>query len=482
VFKKMSQGFPGPHFHASQEKTASIRKEAWMGLARGQATRGDIRLDRRRETIVNRVVATGSLVQRKVGGDRKGEMAMKNFLASPKVTVASAVKADVELTAAAARGRRIVAAQDTAEVNFSGRDKRRKGLGPGGDGKTPGFFTHAVIAIDADDEAVIGLVSVQIWTREMAPDAEDAKRSFENRESARWLNGPENAAEVLDGAAEIIVVGDRESDIYPVFARKPKRVNLLVRAAQNRKLSDGRLLFEAPSAWPVLGGQIVEVAPKGTGDKGRTAKVLFKAGTVTLARPANSGGKNDPKTLTLTMVEVCETDAPEGVKPLLWRLITTLPAGNLEEAMEAVRLYRLRWRIEQLFRTLKKDGLDLEATQLEEADSIMKLAALGVVASCRIMQLVDARDGSGRPATDVIAPERIEMAAAISDSLEGRTERQKNPWEKGSLSWLAWIAARLGGWNCYYKKPGPKTMADGWKRLKAMLEGAAIAMGRLQLA
>ena len=64
---------------------------------------------------------------------------------------------------------------------------------------------------------------------------------------------------------------------------------------------------------------------------------------------------------------------------------------------------------------------------------------------------------------------------------KGRTERQKNPWKKSSLSWLAWIAARLGGWNCYYKKPGPKTVADGWKRLQAMLQGAAIAMGRLQL-
>jgi hypothetical protein len=93
----------------------------------------------------------------------------------------------------------------------------------------------------------------------------------------------------------------------------------------------------------------------------------------------------------------------------------------------------------------------------------------------------DARDGSKRPAAGAIAPEQIEVAAAIGGSLEGRTERQKNPWEKGSLAWLAWIAARLGGWNCYYRKPGPKTMADGWKRLQAMLEGAAIAIGRLQL-
>src|SRR5208282_3363183 len=294
----------------------------------------------------------------------------------------------------------IVAAQDTTEVNFSGRDKRRKGLGPGGDGKTPGFFTHAVIAIDADDEAVIGPVSAQIWTRETAQAVEYTKRPFEERESARWLKAAESAAEVLDGAEQIVVVGDRESDIYLLFSRKPQRVHLVVRAARDRQLSCGGLMFGASSAWPVLGGQIVEVAPKGIGDKGRTAKVLLKAGTVTVKRPARGCGKRDPQTLTLTMVEATEIEAPAGAKPLLWRLITTLPARSLTEAMEVVRLYRLRWRIEQLFRTLKKDGLDLEATQHEEASRIMKLAALGVVASCRIMQLVDARDGSRRAATE----------------------------------------------------------------------------------
>lgn len=452
-----------------------------MGLAKGQATKGDIRLDRRREAIVASVIATGSLVQRKVGGDRNGEIAMLNFLASPKVTAASVLEADVRLTAAAARGRRIVVPQDTTEVNFSGRDKRRKGLGPAGDGKTAGFFIHAAIAVDAGDEAVIGPVSAEIWTRGTTERADYTKRAFEDKESARWLKGAQSAAEALDGAEQIIVAGDRESDIYPVFARKPEPVHLVIRAARDRKLSCGGLMFEAAASWPVLGGQIVEVAPKGIGDKGRAAKVLIKAGPVSIKRPARGCSKTDPQTLTLTLVEALEIDAPAGVKPLAWRLVTTLSAGKLEEAIEVVRLYRLRWRIEQLFRTLKKDGLDLEASQHEEASRIMKLAALGVVASCRILQLVDARDGGGRPATDALPPGQIELAAAISDSLEGATERQKNPWQKGSLSWLAWIAARLGGWNCYYGKPGPKTMASGWKRLQAMLEGAALAMGRLQL-
>ena len=196
-----------------------------MGLAKGQTTRGDIRLDRRRDAIVNGIVATGSLVQRKVGGDRNGEIAMKNFLGSPKATVESVMAADVALTAAAAKGRRVVAAQDTTEVNFSGRDKRRKGLGPGGDGKTSGIFHPRHLAMDADDEAVIGPVAAQIWTRAAEQAIEYTKLPFEEKESARWLKGAESAAEVLDGAEQIVVVGDRESDIYPLFARKPKRVD-----------------------------------------------------------------------------------------------------------------------------------------------------------------------------------------------------------------------------------------------------------------
>jgi hypothetical protein len=55
--------------------------------------------------------------------------------------------------------------------------------------------------------------------------------------------------------------------------------------------------------------------------------------------------------------------------------------------------------------------------------------------------------------------------------LEGKTPRQKYPHPTGWLPWLAWIIARLGGWNCYYKPPGPKTMRTGWDKLAAMTRG-----------
>jgi hypothetical protein len=42
----------------------------------------------------------------------------------------------------------------------------------------------------------------------------------------------------------------------------------------------------------------------------------------------------------------------------------------------------------------------------------------------------------------------LSVAEAIGPTLEGNTERQKNPHPPHSLAWLAWIIARLGGWNC----------------------------------
>jgi hypothetical protein len=98
--------------------------------------------------------------------------------------------------------------------------------------------------------------------------------------------------------------------------------------------------------------------------------------------------------------------------------------------------------------------------------------------AARTIQLVDARDGSSRPATDVADEELIVAAQAIGPTLEGSTLRQKNPHEPGSLAWLSWIAARLGGWNCYYKPPGPKTIRTGWNKLAVMAAGYALAMAQ----
>jgi hypothetical protein len=281
-------------------------------------------------------------------------------------------------------------------------------------------------------------------------------------------------------AAEVIDVSDREGDIYQHFARRPEDVGMVVRAHHDRKLVGGGQMFAAAEGFGKGFVREVFVAPRGPGDKGRTAKVLVRAGTVEVARPATADPAKDPASLTLGLVEVIEIEPPagKGVKPVVWRIVTTLPVGKPHEIDRIVRIYRLRWRVEQLFRTMKSHGLKLEDSQLEAAHRLFKVSALALVAAARIIMLVDARAGGPRPATDLIAPELIEPVAAIASSLEGRTARQKNGHAKGSLAWLAWVVARLGGWNCYYKPPGPKTMRQGWDRFAAIAEGFTLAHAR----
>ena len=440
---------------------------------------GDVRLDRRADIITEQIVATGSLVPRRFGGGRKGELAAGRFLDSPKVTPEAILETHINRTAAAAQGRRrIVAIQDTTEVNFSGRDRSRTGLGPGAAGTAKGLFIHATVAVDQDSEQIVGVLDAQIWTR---PPAGRRKRrqacTVEEKETMRWITAMKCAhLRLLRVATKRIHITDREGDFYPLLARVPDGDDLVIRARHNRKMPAGGRLFDEADAWPDLGVSEIVVPPRGPGGKPRKARVALRAARVRLGKPESRIATPDPDEIEIGLVEVREIDPPTGAKAVHWRLLTTLPMATREEAAEVVRLYRLRWRIEQVFRALKSDGLALEETQVEAADRLFKLAALGLTAAVRILQLVDARDGCDRPATDVIDAKLIEPAAAIGKTLEGKTKRQQNPHAKGTLGWLSWIAARLGGWNCYYKKPGPKTMAIGWRQLAAMIAGFVIAM------
>jgi len=227
----------------------------------------DVRPDRRADVITGQIVVTGSLVPRRFGGGRKGELAAGRFLDSPKVTPEAILDIHVMRTAAAAQGRRIVAIQDTTEVNFSGRDRSRRGLGPGADGKAKGFFIHATVAVDADSEQLVGVLDAQIWTR---PPAGRRKRrqacTVEEKETMRWITAMKQAhLRLLRAATKRIHITDREGDFYPLLARVPEGDDLVIRARHNRKMPAGGRLFDAADAWPDLGVSEIVVPPRGPG-------------------------------------------------------------------------------------------------------------------------------------------------------------------------------------------------------------------------
>ncbi len=257
----------------------------------------------------------------------------------------------------------------------------------------------------------------------------------------------------------MVVVADRESDIYASFARRPASVDLIVRAAQDRALQDGASLFAATAGWPELARTEVLVAPSRTGVRGRVETVALRAGPVVICRPHYRHDPSAPPQRRLTMVEAREVDGPGDGQPLLWRLLTTLDVTDAAGAADVIRLYRLRWRIEEIFRSLKAEGMRMEDTQMQDAGRLFKLALVGLAAATRTMQLVDARDGSPRPASDVIDAAVLPAAEAIALTLEGKTARQQNPHPRHSLAWLSWIIARLADGTATANSPDPKLCA-----------------------
>jgi hypothetical protein len=131
---------------------------------------------------------------------------------------------DLVLSAACA-GRRVVAAQDTTEINFLARSLGRRGLKPVMMERRRGAFCHAMVAVDVEDEAVLGVVHASIWTRPTKQAATTGPRSIEDKESSLWIEGSTVAADWLRGVAQLIIVADRESDIYSQFVCTPRGPN-----------------------------------------------------------------------------------------------------------------------------------------------------------------------------------------------------------------------------------------------------------------
>jgi hypothetical protein len=366
-----------------------------------------------------------------------------------------------------------LAIQDTTEVKFPTTAQRRRGLGPVKKGNTYGVVAHAMIAVDADSHACLGLVGGDVRTRDGVVTEPHRDRPLSERESRRWIETAERAKHVLASAAMVTVVADRESDMYPAWASVPRPgFHLLSRAMVDRRLAGGGTLFGAAEGFAVAGTRTIKLPARQPDRAARTATVEMRFGEVEICRPRDERDHSLAKTVRLRLIEVCEVDPPEGVEPLHWRLLTTHDVADAEKAWQIVGWYQARWVIEQLFRVTKSQGLQLEDSQLASADRLVKLTATAIKAACIDIQLVQERDGKHKlPASTVYTEPEIETLEALVPTLEGKTERQKNPHPPRSLARACWVIARLGGWNCYYKPPGPITFRHGMEQFHAIHRG-----------
>jgi hypothetical protein len=397
---------------------------------------------------------------RQLGGNRAGEMRITRFLHNRKVGVAEMISTASARTCAQAAGRHVLVIQDTSALRVD-----EKGLG---------LSFHPLVAVDANEGTILGLVDNFFLTRKGGERAAYKQRNFEEKDSRRWLRGAERAAALAEvGATCVTVVEDREGDIYESFAFKPPHVEKLVRAAQDRRLADGSSLFAKADAWDEAGQMVVEL-PAAPGRKARTARLSLRFGKLAIMRPHNRKGsqRQVPKTVMVTLVIGCETNPPAEEEAAVWFLLTTHQVNDIADARRIIGFYRLRWTIEQLFRTMKTKGFAVEALRQEQDGPLEKLVTAILIAAIKVMQLVAEREGKARrPSTDIVDPDDQPALERVNQDLEGKTEKQKNPHPKGTLAFAGWVFARLGGWTGYYGKPGPIVMLRGLTQFHAIKHG-----------
>jgi Transposase DDE domain. len=435
---------------------------------------GDMRLEKIGALLFKRLLEKLTVCIKSLGGDRATEVAFHRFLdnknVDPKTINDELSKRTNEICSGKSH---VLCLQDTVQLTYPTQAVKKNKFGPTGDENTKGLFVHPGIIVDATNRDVLGTSGMITWCRSEKPAKKPkSSRPIEEKESIRWIDTALCARETITNAETITVVGDRESDIFEVFERVPdQRTYLIVRASHDRVLETDEKISERLDATEMVGTYDIEL-PAITGKrKARTATLAIKYTSLSL--------KNLEEPVNIFCVSAAEiSSVPQDETPISWILLTTHVVNSLKTAKQILIWYTWRWIIEQIFRTMKNKGLKIEDSQIEDPKKLEILSILSVATAIKVMMLVESRDGKNeRKASDLFTKEEIVLMFLLLKKLEGRTEKQRNPYVKNSLAWAAWVIARLGGWNGYRSEspPGPITMLRGLQKFELQYEGWLLA-------
>jgi hypothetical protein len=187
-----------------------------------------------------------------------------------------------------------------------------------------------------------------------------------------------------------------------------------------------------------------------------TLQIRFQA----LRLEAPSRKANEPA-LQLWAVEAREEAPPEGAEPILWRLLSTLPVTNLQEAIQRVSWYAQRWSIE-VFHKIVKSVCRAEAHQNETTPRLLRRLMLDLLVAWRIQVLTQVgRQYPNLPASDYFTDS--EWKALSSYMNPGSPPATQAP----SLGQMTHWIGRMGGFvKCKSNpQPGIITLGRGLARL-----------------
>jgi hypothetical protein len=369
----------------------------------------------------------------------------------------------------------VIVAQDTTELNYT-THKGAKGLGAiNANPASRGLLMHTALALTGEG-VPLGLLSQETWARD--PDtfgsaAQRRRRPVAEKESQKWLTGLQGVAEALPAGPRVVLVQDREADVFAFLAApRPPHIELIVRVCQPRRVEveasrEGRprTVLEAARQAPILGQVRVQV-PRKPGQPEREAVVELAATAVVVKAPRRRSADVPAASQALWVVRATELEPPSGCKPIEWILLTTAVVDGFAAACRCVHDYALRWRVERFHYTLKQ-GCTVERLQFEEAHTLKNALALYSIVAWRLLWLTyTARQQPQAPATELIAPLDLRVLEEATQA-PVRTARE-----------AIRAIAQLGGFptNPSAQEPGVKVLWRGLRRLEAMVEGWVLAL------
>ena len=390
----------------------------------------------------------------------------------------------------------ILAIQDTCYISYKDH-KKTTGLGiiasrirsQHTNFQAHGLVMHTSFAITTDG-LPLGLLDQQIKSRpELSKEVRELKKRshnialpIEDKESIRWLDSLEqsNSFELKD--TNIVTICDREGDIYELFELAfRKKHSVLIRASQNRQVNKKSVYSEktGQKLWDVAKsfscqGELEIMVPARENNPARNAILEIRFGDFSMS-PTKNNVNNKIKNfqnLKLNLVYVLEKNVPEGVEPLEWLLLTNLTVNNFEEALEKVKWYALRWRIE-VFHKILKSGFKVEECRLQTAKRLMRYLTIMSILAWRIFFItLIARAEPQLPCSEIFGDE--EWKVLYSKTHCTITYPPNPPTMKEAVLWVAKLGGFLGRKND--GDPGPITLWRGWRRLFDLVEGWNLAL------
>lgn len=436
---------------------------------------GDPRRARRLIRLAEQVVSHpsgGFPEQTETWADLK---AAYRLLDRPEVTFQSVAEAHWQQTRCRSVGRYLVLG-DTTELDF-GIHRDIPGLGPTGNGGGWGFLLHSGLLVAAEGEEIFGLAGQTIYYRKPLPKKENTTQRLQReRESQVW-------GEVIDivgradAGVEIVHVLDRGADNFEVYCHcLEQEVDWTVRVTQlTRKIvtPDGACmpLKKYLATLPLCGRYDLSLRAR-PGQAARTAHLQVRYGALEVPPPAHRSPyvrRINPGPIEMHVVQVVEVDAPAGVEPIEWLLLTSLVVEDFEDAWVVIGYYEKRWLIEEWHKALKT-GCRVTERQLKTRPRLEAMVGLLSVVSVRLLQLKSAaRTKPDCPAQRMIPPRWITLLKTV--------RKKSTPTNAMTVGEFYRELAKLGGFigRTSDGDPGWITVWRGWQKLYLMVRGAQLA-------